>query len=103
MREFKQSSCIQEELNCKIKIFEEIVAQKEDVFEVARKDRDKLTLESNQEFAYGEIIPVYLIPYVDHIKPQPGEIFYDLGCGAGKPVITASIAFPMLKVCKGIE
>ena len=30
-------------------------------------------------------------------------MFWDLGCGAGKPLITASLAFPELKVCRGIE
>ena len=36
-------------------------------------------------------------------NPKPGEAFYDLGCGTGKPLITASLAYPELKICKGIE
>ena len=43
------------------------------------------------------------IPLLEYVKPQPGEILYDLGCGSGKPLITASLAFPDLKVCKGME
>ena len=26
-----------------------------------------------------------------------------MGCGGGKPLITASLAFPQLKACKGLE
>ena len=46
---------------------------------------------------------MYFIPLLEYTKPQPGEIFYDLGCGAGKPLITASLAYPDLKICKGME
>ena len=46
---------------------------------------------------------MHLVPLIDVAKPKPGEIFYDLGCGAGRPVITTALAFPYLKVCKGIE
>ena len=55
------------------------------------------------ELIYGEVVFQYFIPLLGYAKPQKGEIFYDLGCGAGKPLITASLAFPELKVCKGIE
>ena len=46
---------------------------------------------------------MYFIPLLEYAKPKAGEIFWDLGCGAGKPLITASLAFPELKVCRGIE
>ena len=46
---------------------------------------------------------MHFIPLLEYIKPQPGDIFYDLGCGAGKPLLAASLAYPDLKVCKGIE
>ena len=46
---------------------------------------------------------MYFIPILEYTKPKPGEVFWDLGCGAGKPLITASLAFPELKVCRGIE
>lgn len=36
-------------------------------------------------------------------NPQPGEVFWDLGCGAGRPLFIASLAFPQLKVCHGVE
>ena len=30
-------------------------------------------------------------------------MFWDLGCGAGKPMAIASILFPNLKACRGVE
>jgi len=43
------------------------------------------------------------MPLLELTKPQPGEIFYDLGCGGGRPLFIASLAFPFLKKCVGIE
>ena len=40
---------------------------------------------------------------LEFVKPKPGEIFYDLGCGSGQPLLIASLAFPKLKACRGIE
>ena len=45
----------------------------------------------------------YFIPLLDHVKPKAGETVYDLGCGAGKPLLIASLTYPDLKVCRGIE
>ena len=36
-------------------------------------------------------------------NPKAGDVFYDLGCGTGKPLIAASLGYPNLKVCRGIE
>ena len=48
-------------------------------------------------------MPMHFIPLLEYVKPAAGDIFYDLGCGAGKPLLVASLAYPDLKVCKGIE
>ena len=55
------------------------------------------------ELTYGEVVPMHFIPLLEYVKPTAGDIFYDLGCGAGKPLLVASLAYPDLKVCKGIE
>ena len=36
-------------------------------------------------------------------SPKNGDVFYDLGCGTGKPVIAAALSFPKFKQCKGME
>ena len=84
-------------------IYEEVSTSLDEAYEVATKEKARLNLNTQQEFAYGEIAPVYFIPVINYAQPKPGEVFYDLGCGAGKPLLTASIAFPELKVCRGIE
>lgn len=37
------------------------------------------------------------------VEPKAGEVFYDLGCGSGQPLMIAALAFPQLAACKGIE
>ena len=74
-----------------------------DGHEVSDKERNHKNLQNQTELIYGEVVFTHFIPLLEYTKPQPGEIFYDLGCGSGKPLVTASLAFPELKVCKGIE
>jgi protein-L-isoaspartate O-methyltransferase len=51
---------------------------------------------------YGEIVPSSFRALIDEAKPQPGEVFYDLGSGTGKPVILASLLYPFSRLV-GIE
>ena len=74
-----------------------------DAHEASNKERAEKELQHNTELIYGEVVFMYFIPILEYAKPKLGEIFWDLGCGAGKPLITASLAFPELKVCRGIE
>ena len=46
---------------------------------------------------------LYFIQVFELLKPQPGEVFWDLGCGAAVPQAMASLNFPFLKACKGVE
>jgi len=55
------------------------------------------------ELTYGEVTFSHFIPILEFADPKPGEVFWDLGCGAGRPLISASLAFPELKACKGLE
>jgi precorrin-6B methylase 2 len=55
------------------------------------------------EFTYGEVLFHYFIPILGLAKPKQGEIFWDLGCGAGKPMAIASLMYPMLKKVCGVE
>ena len=69
MREFTRSSCIPDELAQKLDVYETQAEKLEDVYEVVRKERERLQVERDQDFAYGEIIPVYYIPLLDYVKP----------------------------------
>ena len=75
-----------------------------DAYEATQDDQtDLFSFLTEPEFTQGEVVCQYFIPLLDYVKPKPGEVFYDLGCGAGKPLLIASLAFPNLKICKGIE
>lgn len=58
---------------------------------------------TEREFTYGEVNFESFIPMVDFAKPQPGEIFFDMGCGSGQPLMVAALAFPKLAKCVGVE
>lgn len=54
-------------------------------------------------FTYGEVVFEHFVAVLDYVKPKEGEVFWDLGCGAGRPLVAASLAFANLKACKGLE
>lgn len=58
---------------------------------------------TDAELTYGEVTFSHFVPILEYADPQPGEVFWDLGCGAGRPLVTAALAFPQLKACKGVE
>lgn len=60
-------------------------------------------MQDKTEFTYGEVIYEHFLPMLKLVSPQPGEIFWDVGCGGAKPVAIAALNFPELKACKGIE
>ena len=90
------------EWKAKYQIYQE-VHEGVDAHETSNAERSEKELHNKTEFVYGEIAFMYFVPILEYAKPQPGEVFWDLGCGAGKPLLTASLAFPKLKVCRGIE
>jgi trans-aconitate methyltransferase len=51
---------------------------------------------------YGEIVPHSFRALIDEARPQPGEVFYDLGSGTGKPVILSALLYPFSRLV-GIE
>lgn len=66
-------------------------------------ERNEKGLSTNPEFTYGEVTFEHFVAALDLADPKPGEIFWDLGCGAGRPMVAASLAFPELGACKGAE
>ena len=55
------------------------------------------------EFTYGEISFLHFIPIIEAMQPKQSEVFWDLGCGAGKALVTAAIVFPYLGKVRGVE
>jgi hypothetical protein len=71
-------------------------------FNIALNAREKEGLVDDVAFAYGELTEISIAELLDVVEPQSGEIFYDLGSGAGKPVLWASVLYDWHKCC-GIE
>ena len=51
---------------------------------------------------YGEIMPTATQRLLDYLDLGERDVFYDLGCGAGKVVVHAAITRPLAR-CVGIE
>lgn len=56
-----------------------------------------------KDFTFGEVIFTSFLPVLEFVKPRPNEIFYDLGCANGLPLLIAALRYPELRLCKGIE
>lgn len=67
-----------------------------DIDQVMQKDKANLDyhLKGLSNFTYGEALYEHFMALLHFLKPQPGEIFWDLGCGSAKPVAIAALNFP---------
>ena len=72
---------------------------------IASRDKANLDyhLKGMSNFTYGEVSYEHFLALLHFLAPAPNEIFYDLGCGSGKPVAIAALNFPQLAACKGVE
>ncbi|CAI2364295.1 unnamed protein product [Moneuplotes crassus] len=71
--------------------------------QVSHKERERLNLNYLSQYTYGEVEFRHFYPVLNIIKPKKGEVFWDIGCGACKPMIIAAMCFPVLKAVKGVE
>ena len=70
-------------------------------FSISAMDRERQDL-NDSSLTYGELTEESIVELLAIVQPQPGEVFYDLGSGAGKPVLWASVLYDWQKCC-GIE
>jgi SAM-dependent methyltransferase len=68
---------------------------------ISSQARSKLNI-SSTAFVYGEILPDTFYSILEKVQPTSSDIFYDLGCGTGKAVMWAHLAFPFKKAV-GVE
>ena len=66
-------------------------------------ERNATESHDGTEFTYGEVSFPFFIPLIEFVDPKEGEILFDLGCGSGRPMMIAAMAFPQLQTCIGIE
>ena len=70
---------------------------------ISQSERKRLKVTGLSEYTYGEIDFAHMAPVFELCEPKPGEVFWDLGCGAGKCMLTVALLFPFLKEVKGVE
>ena len=70
-------------------------------FFIAKAARESMFLDP-YTFVYGEIAAHGLRELLQRAQPMAGDVFYDLGSGSGKAVMTAALLYPQI-LAKGIE
>jgi hypothetical protein len=80
-------------LKLKYQLFDSVF-NKADASQISQKERQRFNVCDKTEFTYGEVLFPYFIPLFELVKPQPGELFWDIGCGAGRPLAIVSLNFP---------
>ena len=100
-KEFIEEELISEQLQLKYSHFCEIFNNINST-DISHKDREELNLNFNCEFTYGEIDFFSFGKLLENCFPKENEVYWDLGCGAGKRLVAASLYFPFLQV-KGVE
>lgn len=93
MREKACKNCLDEDLYARNEVFN-TVHEGTDAHLTSDNERSEKDLHWQTELIYGEVLFLHFFPALEYAKPQPGEVFWDLGCGGGRPLITASLAYP---------
>ena len=102
MREYTTIDTYSESVKAQSNIFDAAL-DGTDAHATSFKERNATESHDGNEFTYGEVNFPSFIPLLEFVKPKQGEILYDLGCGSGRPMIIAAMAFPELQACIGIE
>lgn len=71
-------------------------------FQASLDERRQKNMMDDSSMIYGEVMFYSFVRILEKANPKPGEVFYDLGSGAGKAVMIAGLVFDFSKAC-GIE
>lgn len=82
------------------KVFDSLY-EKVDGYAISSMARKKLSY-FYQGHTYGEVLFDSFFQILREALPKPGEVFYDLGSGTGKALITAALCFDLSKAI-GVE
>lgn len=66
-------------------------------YSLASAGRQRLGVDGNSYFTYGEVSPEAVQLIVEKSEAKPGEVFCDLGSGTGKAVVLAAAMHPFAK------
>lgn len=101
-REILEENLLDEDLSRLFEVFKGIFSKVEGS-SISQNERKRLNCNGKSEFTYGEIDFVHMGPIFELCKPKPGEVFWDLGCGAGKCMGAMALLYPDLHKVAGVE
>jgi tRNA G46 methylase TrmB len=65
-----------------------------DPSEISKNERQRKRITGLLAYTYGEIIIEHIFPVFELIELKADSVFWDIGCGAGKCLIAAAMAYP---------
>ena len=86
----------------KYEIFKTLFAKVEGS-SISQNERKRMNCTGKSEFTYGEVDFVHIAPIFELCKPKDGEVFWDLGCGAGKCMVAMALLYPNMAKIAGVE
>ena len=101
-REVMEEDLLEERYLPQYRLFKELYEEVEGST-ISQAERRRLEVSDKSEFTYGEVEFAHMIPLLELCQIKAGEVFWDLGCGAGKCLLTVALLYPELKSCSGIE
>lgn len=100
-REMPVADLVPAEYHNKYLFFNSVFSQV-DGHAVSQSERKRLDVGHQNEFTYGEVEFLGLAAVLELCEPRAGQVFWDLGCGAGRALLAAALLYPRLKV-NGVE
>lgn len=61
---------------------------------ISHSERKRMGVTQQSEFTYGEVEFIHMQAVFELCDIKQGEVFWDLGCGAGKCMLAAALLFP---------
>lgn len=101
-REVLEADLLPPDLQEKSRLFHAIFSEF-DGSSVSQSERKRLQVLSQSEFTYGEVEFEHMIELLEMCEVKAGQVFWDLGSGAGKCLISAALLHPQFSSINGVE
>ena len=101
-REVLEEELLNGHISEKFEIFKTLFSRVEGS-SISQNERKRMNCSGKSEFTYGEVDFVHMAPIFELCKPKDGEVFWDLGCGAGKCMAAMALLYPNMAKIAGVE